>query len=83
MFSVCLFQCLNLYTERVQWKQKKTRGRVPSFLRAGGGGGGVWRSGEYSDIFFKRRLGPFFFLFKILNFNIFWGFQKIEYLFCG
>ena len=34
-----------------------------------------------------RRLGPFF-GFKILNFNIFWGFQKNEYFlgvlrFCG
>ena len=40
MFSVCLFQCLNLFTERVERKQKKTRGRGPSFLRARGGGGG-------------------------------------------
>ena len=30
-----------------------------------------------------RRLSPFFFGFKILNFNIFWGFQKNEYFFGG
>ena len=29
-----------------------------------------------------RRLGPFF-GFKILNFNIFWGFEKNEYFFGG
>ena len=46
------------------------------------GGGGVTLI--FSHI---RRLGPFF-GFKILNFNIFWGFQKNEYFlevlrFCG
>ena len=41
----------------------------------GGGGGG-------GNLIFShiRRLGPFF-GFKILNFNIFWGFQKNEYFF--
>ena len=28
-----------------------------------------------------RKLGPFYFWFKILNFNIFGGFQKNEYFF--
>ena len=37
-----------------------------------GGGGGTL---IFSHI---RRLGPFF-GFKILNFNIFWGFQKNEF----
>ena len=40
----------------------------------GGGGGG----GGYSDISCICRLGSFF-LFNILNFNIFWGFPKNEY----
>ena len=30
-----------------------------------------------------RRLGSFFFCFKILNFNTFWVFQKNEYFFFG
>ena len=34
--------------------------------------------GRYSDIFIHHRLGSFF-GFKILNFNIFWGFQKNKY----
>ena len=39
----------------------------------GGGGGGTL---IFSQI---RRLGLFFFGFKILNFIIFWGFEKNEY----
>ena len=39
-----------------------------------GGGGGGGSTLIFSHI---RRLGPFF-GFKILNFNIFWGFQKMN-----
>ena len=45
--------------------------RSPTPYKPGGGGGTL----IFSHI---RRLGPFF-GFKILNFNIFWGFQKNEY----
>ena len=44
-------------------------------MKSGVGGGG-----GYSDISYIRRLGPFFGV-KILNFNIFGGFQENEYLF--
>ena len=40
----------------------------------GGGGGGGTLIFSY-----KRRLCPFLGGFKILNFKIFWGFQKNEY----
>ena len=45
--------------------------------RGGGGGGG----GGGSTLIFsrKRRLGLFLGGFKILNFIIFWGFQKNKY----
>ena len=43
----------------------------------GGGGGGGGRG--YSDISRMRRLGLFFGGFKIMNFIIFWGFQKNKY----
>ena len=46
---------------------------IAVLARGGGGGGGGTLI--FSHI---RRLGPFF-GFKILNFNIFWGFQKNEY----
>ena len=42
--------------------------------RGGGGGGGGTLIFSYIS-----RLGSFFFGFKILNFNIFLGFQKNEY----
>ena len=54
---------------------------IPFVLwRGGGGGGGVnsrcWVPQGGTLIFsYIRRLGLFF-GFKILNFNIFWGFQK-------
>ena len=49
------------------------------FLPVGGGGGGG--GGGYSDILiFNTCVGSgHLFGFKILNFNIFWGFQKNEY----
>ena len=37
--------------------------------------------GGYSDIFIHTLGSDHFFGFKILNFNIFWGFQKNKYLF--
>ena len=40
-----------------------------------GGGGG----GGYSDIFIHMEAQAIFGGFKILNFNIFWGFRKNEY----
>ena len=49
----------------------------PRGLPRGGGGGGTL---IFSHI---RRLGPFFFGFKILNFNIFWGFEKNEHFLGG
>ena len=45
-----------------------------SSLSQGGGGGTLIFS-------YIRRLGPFFFWFKILNFDIFGGFQKNKYFF--
>ena len=49
---------------------------VGLFFPGGGGGGGVL-------LYFNTYVGSGYFLgFKILNFNIFWVFQKIEY-FCG
>ena len=53
----------------------------PQVCVCGGGGGTLIFS-------HKRRLDLFFGGFKILNFNIFWGFQKNEYFlgvrrFCG
>ena len=57
---------------------KLLTGRVAALcggaIPKGGGGGGTL---IFSNI---RRLGPFFWL-KILNFNIFLGFQKNEYFF--
>ena len=43
--------------------------------------GGIPGAGGYSDISYIRRLESFFCGggVKILNFNIFWGFQKNEY----
>ena len=49
------------------------------FARGGGGGGGG--RGRYSVIFTQTYARAIFFLFKILNFNIFLGFQKNEYFF--
>ena len=46
--------------------------------RGGGGGRGGGGTLTFSYI---RRLGPFFLGFKILNFNIFLGFQKNKYFF--
>ena len=38
----------------------------------------------YSDIYFHTYVGSgYFFGFKILNFNIFWGFQKNDFFFFG
>ena len=45
----------------------------PSGSPPSGGGGG------YSDIFLYMRMLGLFFGFKILNFNIFGGFQKNKY----
>ena len=49
---------------------------APRMCVCGGGGG---EGGGGAEIFiYIRRLGPFW-GFKILNFNIFWGFQKYQY----
>ena len=53
------------------YTQVGTKRKVP-------GGGGVGGMLIFSYI---RKLGPFYFWFKILNFNIFGGFQKNEYFF--
>ena len=45
-------------------------------LRSRGGGGG---GGTLIFSYIRRRLGPFNWGLKILNFNIFFGFQKSEY----
>ena len=44
--------------------------RACVYVCRGGGGGG------YSDIFIHSETQAIFGGFKILNFNIFWGFQK-------
>ena len=51
--------------------------KMSGMIPGGGGGGGTL---IFSHI---RRLGPFFFLFKILNFNNFLGFQRKSNIFGG
>ena len=46
--------------------------KLPKGMGPGGGGGG----GGYSDIFIHKKARVIFLEFKIVNFNIFWGFQK-------
>ena len=57
MFSVCLFHCLNLFTERVQRKQKKLGAGVQAFSGRGGGGGGGGGGGQGSTLIFSSNVG--------------------------
>ena len=52
---------------------------VCPFCPGGGGGGGGGGGTLIFSFSYILRLGLFFGGFKILNFNLFWGFQKTEY----
>ena len=53
---------------------------LATMIETPGGGGGGGGTLIFSHI---RRLGLFLGVQKILNFNIFWGFQKNEYFLGG